>query len=82
LDTAFLEDDHPWIETDPNGMFAVLLLRRMAYTLMALFLSVSLRAKQTPRWRDLLRRMWTALVAATEEQLEALRPRRVLAVWS
>jgi hypothetical protein len=33
LDTAFAEDDRPWIEADERGMLAVLLLRRIAYTL-------------------------------------------------
>lgn len=36
LDTAFAEDDRCWIEADPHGMLAVLLLRRIAYTLLAL----------------------------------------------
>ncbi len=30
LDTAFAEDDRPWIEADEHGMLAVLLLRRIA----------------------------------------------------
>jgi hypothetical protein len=37
LDTAFAEDDRPWIEADEHGMLAVLLLRRIAYTLLALY---------------------------------------------
>ncbi len=46
FDTAFVEDDRPWIETDENGMLAVLLLRRIAYTLLALFRSVTLRSDE------------------------------------
>ncbi|HSW34376.1 MAG TPA: ISAs1 family transposase, partial [Steroidobacteraceae bacterium] len=55
FDTAFAEDDRPWIEADANGMLAVLVLRRIAYTLLALFRS-SLRTEEnraTP-WRDLM----------------------------
>jgi hypothetical protein len=37
FDTAFAEDDRPWIEADEDGMLAVLILRRIAYTLLALF---------------------------------------------
>src|SRR6266568_8040730 len=43
FDTAFAEDDRPWIEADADGMLAVLLLRRIAYTLLALFREVTLR---------------------------------------
>jgi hypothetical protein len=35
LDTAFAEDDRPWIAADPQGLLAVLLLCRNAYTLLA-----------------------------------------------
>jgi hypothetical protein len=60
LDTAFAEDDRPWIEADADGMLAVLLLRRIAYTLLALFRAVTLRSddNRAMRWRVLLR--WVA----------------------
>ena len=46
----------PWIEADANGMLAVLLLRRIAYTMLALFRSVSLRSDENRaiRWKLLL----------------------------
>jgi hypothetical protein len=74
LDTAFAEDDRPWIEADPQGMLAVLLLRRIAYTLLALFRAAS-RADEgrVVRWRALLTWVRDVLVAATEEQLAGLR---------
>lgn len=74
LDTAFAEDDRPWIEADPQGMLAVLLLRRIAYTLLALFRAAS-RSDQgrAIRWRALLTWVRDVLVAATEEQLAGLR---------
>lgn len=77
LDTAFAEDDRPWIVADGNGMLAVLVLRRIAYTLLALFRSVSLRSEQrgAMRWADLMRWVWTAAVSAVEAHLEGLRPR-------
>ena len=43
LDTAFAEDDHPWIEANPRAALVVALLRRIAYTLLALFPSVTQR---------------------------------------
>jgi hypothetical protein len=80
LDTAMLEDDRPWIVSHATGMMATLVLRRIAYTLLALFRSVSLRSEtgSKMRWKDLLRWVHTALVASTEHHLSALRPRKVL----
>src|SRR5271167_2825474 len=46
LDTAFAEDDWPWIEADEHGMLAVLVLRRIAYTLLALFKAVTQRSEE------------------------------------
>ena len=81
LDTAFAEDDRPWIEADSQGMLAVLLLRRIAYTLLALFRSVSLRSDENRaiRWKSLLAWVHDALVAARPEHLMNLRVREVCA---
>lgn len=74
FDTAFAEDERPWIEADPQGMLAVLLLRRIAYTLLALFRAASRTDEgRAIRWRSLLTRMRDVLVAATEDQLAGLR---------
>ena len=75
LDTAFAEDDRPWIEADPQGMLAVLLLRRIAYTLLALYRAVTLRSDEgrATRWKALLQAVRDVLVAATEGQLAGLR---------
>ncbi len=74
LDTAFAEDRRPWIEADPQGMLAVLLLRRIAYTLLALYRAVTLRSDESraTRWKALLRHVRDVLVAATETQLAGL----------
>jgi Transposase DDE domain len=84
LDTAFAEDDRPWIEADANGMLAVLLLRRIAYTLLTLFRSVSLRSEENRsiRWKDLLTWVRDALVAAAPEHTVNLRAREVCAAVS
>jgi hypothetical protein len=81
FDTAFDEDERPWIEADANGMLAVLLLRRMAYTLLALFRSVTLRSEESRaiRWKDLLAWVRDALVAAGPEHVLSLRVREVSA---
>jgi hypothetical protein len=78
LDTAFKEDDHPWIVADGQGLMNVLLLRRIAYTLLALFRAVTLRSddNRAMRWGDLLRWVYATLIAATEEQFHDLRPRK------
>jgi hypothetical protein len=79
LDTAFAEDDRPWIEADANGMLAVLVLRRIAYTLLALYRAVSLRSDENraTRWGDLLARVRDALVALSTEHILDLRPRHL-----
>jgi hypothetical protein len=77
LDTAFAEDHRPWIEADPQGTLAVLLLRRVALTLLGLYRAVTLRSKKrraTP-WKTLLQTLRDALVAATEQYLAGLRLR-------
>ena len=81
LDTAFAEDDRPWIEADPQGMLAVLLLRRIAYTLLALYRTVTLRSDEhrATQWKALLQSVRDVLIAATEEQLADLRLREVAA---
>ena len=81
LDTAFAEDRRPWIEADANGMLAVLLLRRIAYTLLALFRAVSLRSDENraARWKALLAWVRDALVAAAPEHTTNLRVREVCA---
>ncbi len=75
LDTAFAEDDRPWIKADPQGMLAVLLLRRIAYTLLALYRAVTLRSDENRAspWKALLTSVRDVLVAATEDQLAGLR---------
>jgi len=84
LDTAFAEDERPWIEMDPRGMLVILLLRRIAYSLLTLFRSVTQRSEEARAipWKTLLRWVWVTLVAATHEHFEDLRPRRVAAVSS
>jgi hypothetical protein len=81
LDTAFAEDDRPWIEADPHGMLAVLLLRRIAYTVLALYRAVTLRSDEgrATRWKALLQSVRDVLIAATDDQLAGLRLRDVAA---
>jgi hypothetical protein len=75
LDTAFAEDNRPWIEADPHGMLAVLLLRRIAYTLLTLYRAVTLRSGEgrVTRWKALLQSVRDVLIAATEVQLAGPR---------
>jgi hypothetical protein len=82
-DTVFAEDDHPWIEADPQGTVVVMLLRRLAYNILALFRGVTQRSeerRQTP-WRDLVRWFYQTLIAATDADLERLRPRTGAATY-
>jgi hypothetical protein len=81
FDTAFAEDDRPWIEADENGMLAVLLLRRIAYTVLALFRATTLRSEEhrTMRWKALLNWVRDVLVAATADIVTDLRLREAYA---
>jgi len=77
FDIAFEEDDHPWITHDDQGMLAVLLLRRVAYNMLALFRSVTQRSdenRNTP-WADLMRWTYNALIKATDKDVAELRDR-------
>jgi len=79
FDTAFQEDDHPWIEANPRGALAVLLLRRVAYNFLTLFRSVTQRSEErraTP-WKDLIRGVYNALISATAQQLAGLSARSI-----
>lgn len=79
LDTAFAEDDHPWIEAHPRAAFVVAILRRIAYTLLSLFRSVTQRSdeRRSVAWKALMADVFFALVTTTSEQLEGLRRHRV-----
>ena len=84
LDAIFREDEHPWIETDPRGALVFMLLRRIAYNLLALFRSVTQRSdeQRAMPWRQLLRWLYNTLIAATRDQLLGLRSRPEVAVRS
>jgi hypothetical protein len=79
LDKILEEDDHPWIVNDPQGMVVVLLLRRIAYNLLALFRDVTQRSedKRGTPWKNLLRWMHNALIALTDADTIGLRVRTV-----
>jgi len=70
LDVTFHEDDHPWIESNPRATAVVFVLRRIAYTLLALWRFVTLRADEQPTrsWRAILSDVCLALLTATEIQ--------------
>lgn len=79
LDVAFKEDDHPWIEQNPRAAVVVMVLRRIAYTLLALWRGVTLRSDEQRHrpWRDVMRGIEIAVFTATEEQLARLRRPRL-----
>jgi hypothetical protein len=77
LDAVFREDERPWIESEPRGALAVLLLRRIAYNLLSLFRSVTQRSEEhraTP-WRTLIGYLHHALAASTHDDIVELRAR-------
>lgn len=76
LDVSFREDDRPWIESNPRATAVVIVLRRIAYTLVALWRFVTLRddEQRARPWRAILREVSVALLTATERQLAPLPP--------
>lgn len=77
LDTAFAEDKRPWITSDAQGTLAVMLLRRIAYTVVTLFRTVTQRSeeKRLIPWRKLMKKLRDVLEWATSETVENFRPR-------
>ena len=77
LDTAFAEDDHPWIQADPRGALVVMVLRRIAYTILTLFRRVTQRSenRRAIPWAVLLDSLRYALIRASEALLVGLRTR-------
>jgi hypothetical protein len=75
LDTAFQEDKRPWITKDAQGALAVMLLRRVVYTILTLFKHVTLRAEDNHLmpWRKLMERIKDVLKWATEDVVDGLR---------
>lgn len=78
LDVTFEEDRRPWITKNAQGNLAVHLLRRVAYTLMALYKHVTVRNEDESLlpWRKYLEWVKDALKWGTEEATANLRPRR------
>lgn len=78
-DVTFEEDDRPWIKNDPKGTLVVMLLRRMAFNMLALFRSVTQRSAEKRRtpWRDIMRWMHTAVVGIEMQELSSLRARKI-----
>jgi hypothetical protein len=77
LDCAFEEDDHCWITSDANGALVVMLLRRLVYTILTLYKSVTLRSEDNREmtWRELMDQIRDTLEWAQGKILDDLRPR-------
>jgi hypothetical protein len=76
LDTALAEDDKPFMPGSATGTLVVMMLRRVAYTALALFRAATRSETYAEEpWRRLLARMRDALIAMTDEALRDLRSR-------
>lgn len=84
LDVAFAEDEHPWIRADAHGMLVTLVLRRIAYTMLALFRAVTRRSsdKRQQPWRQLFKWIRDALIASSEATVASLRKRKATQLFS
>ena len=75
LDGAFDEDKHPWIEQHPRATAVVMVLRRIAYTLLVLWRDVTLRSddNRSRPWSWIMRDIFLCLLTATAERLRNQR---------
>ena len=80
-DTVLSEDRRPWILL-PSGMVVVMLLRRLAFNLLTLFRSVTLRSERnrSQSWTRLLRDIHRALVRATVDVMAGVRRRKAVGI--
>jgi hypothetical protein len=84
-DKIFREDAKPWIQSGEGscqGTVVVMLLRRLGFNLLALYRGVTQRSEEKRQmpWKDLMRQVYNALIAATEADTGALRPRMAASV--
>jgi hypothetical protein len=79
LDVSFLEDRHPWIKANPRGALVVAVLRRIAYTILTLFRSVTQRSEERRNvpWKALINDVFYAFITTTPEQVAGLRTHRL-----
>jgi hypothetical protein len=77
LDVAFEEDDHPWVQENPRLTVVLTILRRIAYTLLSIFRSVTQRSdeRRSEAWKELFRRLYDAVLVATADSLAGIRRR-------
>ena len=78
LDVAFSEDDRPWITADAQGALAVMLLRRVAYTILTLYRSVTQRSDDNRilPFRRIMEWIKDTLKWPNPGELQGFRPRR------
>jgi hypothetical protein len=81
-DKSFREDERPWIKENPRGTLAVTLIRRVAYNLLTLFRSRTLRSKKSraTAWQTLMRWVYKACIAVRENEITGLRKRPKVSV--
>lgn len=79
LDTAFEEDRRTAVVSDELGALAFMLLRRIGYTLLALYRGVTLRAEEhrTTPWKRVMAKFRDALILIDTETVEGLRRKRL-----
>ena len=77
LDGAFAEDDRPWVLENPRLTVVVMILRRIGYTLLTIFRSITQRSddRREQPWHCLLQNIRDAVMLATTSVLHGLRPR-------
>jgi hypothetical protein len=78
MENSFEEDKHPWIHADANGTLVVQILRRVVFTLLTLYRSVTLRNEEESisPWRRHLEWIKDTLKCQRRDVFEKLRTRR------
>ena len=80
LDVAFEENNKPWIREDPQGLLNLMILRRIATTLMALYKEVRARTEEIREmtWREWMQRVRDVCIAG-HPRFDALQGTELLA---
>ncbi len=73
FDRILREDDRPWVRA-PEAMVNVMLLRRIAYTILALHrVRRAASDGERPSWTAVLHNLYVALITATATTIAGLR---------
>jgi hypothetical protein len=76
LDAILVEDKKPWIKAVPKATFTLMVLRRIACSILTLLRVAVSSEDSKERWKMLLDWVHRTAIKVTQKELDGLRPRR------